>query len=103
MNKKQILVVGRHQDTLQKVLTLINGNENWLGKGCITDEKAIEMFNEHSFDLILLGGGIEVESGINLRKLFTEQKPEIIFLQHFGGINTLAADISAALPKETVE
>lgn len=101
MNKKQILVVGRDQETLQRVVQLINQNEDWIGKGSTTDDKAIEMFRNGTFDMVLLGGGLEVESGIKLREAFTSQKPNIIILQHFGGIGTLVEDIKATLQTES--
>ena len=44
----------------------------------------------------LLSGGIEVESGIKLRAAFTEKNPDVVVLQHFGGIGTLTADIEKA-------
>ncbi|MDI1232970.1 MAG: hypothetical protein PSX81_01675 [bacterium] len=100
MTKKQILVIGRHQETMEKVLHLINAHENWIGKGSITDENAIEMCNNNTFDMALLGGGIEVESGIKLRAAFTEKNPDIIIFQHFGAIGTLISDMEAAMPKE---
>ncbi len=96
MTKKQILVVGRHQDTNEKVLHLINSNEQWIGKGSITDENALEMYQNGAFDMALLSGGIEVESGIKLRAAFTEKNPDVVVLQHFGGIGTLTADIEKA-------
>ena len=100
MNKKQILAIGRNMETMQKVLQLINQNENWSGKGSITDQNAEEMFKNGNYDLVLLGGAIEVDSGIKLRKVFTEQNPDIIILQHFGGIGSLSADIQNAFPQE---
>jgi DNA-binding NtrC family response regulator len=100
MNTKQILVVGRNQDTMQKVLQLINQHENWTGKGSITDAGATEMFMNGTFDLVLLGGGVEVESGIQLRKTFTEHNADIYVIQHFGSVNTLVSDIEAAFKTE---
>ena len=102
MKKKQILVIGRNQETMQKVLQLINQNENWSGKGSVTDESAEEMFKNGAFDMVLLGGGIEVESGTHLRNVFTVLNPEIIILQHFGGIGSLTSDIENAFPKTEV-
>lgn len=96
MTKKQILVIGRHQDTMEKVLHLINSHDNWIGKGSLTDENAIEMYQNGNFDMALLSGGIEVESGIKLRAAFTEKNPEVVVLQHFGGIGSLTTDIEKA-------
>ncbi len=98
MNKIQILVIGRDVDILQTVLRLVNKNDNWNAMGTSEDETAIELFHQHTYDLVLLGGGIEPESEIKLRKLFTLQNPTIKIIQHWGGgSGLLQNEITAAL------
>lgn len=98
MNKIQILVIGRETDILQTVLRLINKNDNWNATGTGEDEIAIELFHQHPYDLVLLGGGIEVDSEIKLRKIFTLQNPAIKIIQHWGGgSGLLENEIRAAL------
>lgn len=98
MNKIQILVIGRETDILQTVLRLINKNDNWNATGTGEDETAIELFHQHPYDLVLLGGGIEADSEIKLRKIFTLQNPDIKIIQHWGGgSGLLENEIRAAL------
>ena len=85
MSKIQILVIGKDPDILQTVVRLINNNNNWYATGTGKDETAIELFHQHVYDLVLLGGGIAPESEIKLRKLFTLQNPDIKIIQHWGG------------------
>jgi len=85
MSKIQILVIGKEPDILQTVVRLINNNNTWNATGTGEDETAIELFHRHVYDLVLLGGGIEPESEIKLRKLFTLQNPDIKIIQHWGG------------------
>jgi DNA-binding NarL/FixJ family response regulator len=85
MSKVEILVIGRHPQILETVLRLINQNESWNAVGALTDEEAIELFHKHSFELVLLGGGIEESSEKKLRSLFNFQDPRITIIQHFGG------------------
>lgn len=98
MNKIQILVIGREPDILQTVLRLINKNDKWNATGTSEDETAIELFHQHPYDLVLLGGGIEAASEIKLRKIFTLQDPDIKIIQHWGGgSGLLENEINAAL------
>ncbi|MDB5278421.1 MAG: hypothetical protein JWR61_3376 [Ferruginibacter sp.] len=85
MNKIQILVIGRDADILQTVVRLVNKNEEWNATGTSEDEAAIELFHQHPYDLVLLGGGIENDSELKLRKIFTLQNPNIKIIQHWGG------------------
>lgn len=98
MNKIQILVIGRETDILQTVLRLINKNDNWNATGTGEDETAIKFFRQHPYDLVLLGGGIDADSEIKLKKIFTLQNPDIKIIQHWGGgSGLLENEIRAAL------
>ena len=98
MKKVKILVIGRHPDILQTVLRLINKNEAWEGMGTGNDTEAIELFQKHNFDIVLIGGGVESESELHFRSVFTQHNPNIKIVQHFGGgSGLLLGEIQAAL------
>lgn len=98
MKKIQILVICNHEEILQTILRLINNNEDWEAIGANADEKAIELFHQHHFDLVLLGSGISDESENKLKKIFHHQNPQIKIIQHFGGgSGLLSNEIYAAL------
>jgi hypothetical protein len=98
MKKIQILVICNHEEILQTILRLINNNEKWEAMGTGAEERAIELFHQHTFDLVLLGSGISEESENKLRKIFLHQNPEIMVIQHFGGgSGLLSNEIQAAL------
>lgn len=80
-----ILAIGRNPDILATVIRLINSHEGWHGTGAAEDEEAIELFQRHHYDVVLLTSGIDEISEAKLRKLFTHQHPDIIILQHYGG------------------
>jgi DNA-binding NtrC family response regulator len=104
MNKVQILVIGRHEQIMQTVLRLLSQQEQWQAIGAITDEEAIEKFQQHHFDIVLLGGGVEEESEQKLCSLFTFQHPDIIIIQHYGGgSGLLNNEIQEALYKKAKE
>ena len=98
MIKTEILVICRHPEILQTVLRLINNNPDWHATGAITDEEAIAVFSAQSFQLILLGSGIEQESEDTLCTFFKAHRPGIIIIQHYGGgSGLLAAEIYEGL------
>ena len=98
MQKIYILVICGHAEILQTILRLLNNNERWSAIGTSDDEKAVEMFHQHSFDLVMLGSGISDESENKLRKIFTHQNPLVKVIQHFGGgSGLLSNEIEAAL------
>jgi len=98
MKKIQILVICNHGEILQTIIRLINNNEKWNATGTADIEKAIELFHQHKFDLVLLGSGINDEDENKLRKIFTLQNSDIKIIQHFGGgSGLLSNEIEAAL------
>lgn len=102
MKKINILVICNHEEILQTIFRLINNNEKWNAIGTNADEKAIELFHLHSFDLVLLGSGINEATENKMRKIFTHQNPDIKIIQHFGGgSGLLSNEIEAALSDNT--
>jgi DNA-binding NtrC family response regulator len=98
MKKIQILVICSHEEILQTIARLINNNEKWKATGTSDTEKAIELFHQHHFDLVLLGSGLSEDAENKLRKIFTHQDPDIKIIQHFGGgSGLLSNEIEAAL------
>lgn len=83
--KKQILVIGRDEEILQTVLRLINANEQWEAKGTLEDAEAIRLFAKFSFDLVLLTNGISEHCENSLRLYFTDKRPSVNIVQHYGG------------------
>jgi len=104
VSRIQVLVVGRHEEIMDTVLRLINNTPDWEAVGALADEKAIELFQQRRFDLVLIGGGVEPESEAKLRAIFTFQNPLIRIVQHFGGGNErMFAEIRAALTVQEEE
>jgi hypothetical protein len=100
MSKIEILVIGQHPEILQTVVRLVNNNPEWNAIGVITNDEALAVFNTQPFKLVLLGGGVDKESEDMLCAAFTDQKPEIIIVQHYGGgSGLLSAEIYQALNK----
>ena len=86
---------------METVLRLMNQNENWNAVGALTDDEAVEKFHQHTFQLVLLGGGIQEASERKLRSLFTFQDPGISIIQHYGGgSGLLSNEIMEALDKK---
>ena len=85
-------------EIVQTVVRLINNNPAWNATAAITDLDAISLFQNRPFTLVLLGGGIEPESDVMLRKAFISHNPKITIVQHYGGgSGLLATEINMAL------
>ncbi|MBC7486232.1 MAG: hypothetical protein H7282_05735 [Cytophagaceae bacterium] len=83
--KTKILVIGRHLQLLEVLFRLINQNPHWEGTSATTDEDAMTLFDQNTYDLVLLSSGIEEESENKLRDFLIKKNPGIIILQHYGG------------------
>lgn len=98
MNKTEILVTGRNEEMLQRVVGLINNNDEWIASKAASDEEAIEKFHQRNFDVVLFTNGIADEEEKKLRKVFTIQNPDIIIITHDGSdSNLLITEIAEAL------
>ncbi len=98
MKKVEILALCSHPEILQTVVRLINNNPAWNGTGAETEEQAIALFKELSFDLVLLGAGMDGASEEHLTPIFMGINPAVKFIQHYGGgSGLLSAEIYGAL------
>jgi hypothetical protein len=79
-----ILVIGRHVQIMETILRLINGQPDWKAEGAITDKEATEKFNS-TFNLVLIGGGVEESSEQKLKGSFQKINPQIKVIRHYGG------------------
>jgi DNA-binding NtrC family response regulator len=83
--KLNILVVGRHLQIMETILRLIHTQSGWHAVGALADNEAMEKFRETNFDLVLIGGGVEVESELKLKVEFEKLNPRIKIIHHYGG------------------
>ena len=57
---------------------------DWKAEGAITDQEAVEKFNS-TFDLVLIGGGVEESSEKKLKTTFEKINPQLKMIRHYGG------------------
>jgi DNA-binding NarL/FixJ family response regulator len=81
--KIKILVVCKHEGILATLVRLIDKEELWIATACENGEIAIDSFKKESFDLVLLGAGIEDE--IFLKNQLKSINPNIKIIDHYGG------------------
>ena len=93
-----ILVYGKNEDILNTVIRLINKEETWHGEGTTEEERIIELLQNRSADVLLLGGGISEQSEKRVRILTKNLSPGTIVVQHYGGgSGLLKYEIESAL------
>ena len=102
MQRSQILVIGRNPEILSVVERLINANPNWQATACLTDEGALTACDKQSFDLVLIGGGIDEDEEVYLRTEINKRRPGTKIIQHYGGgSGLLATEINMALAESS--
>ena len=85
MEKIKLLVVCAEEEILETMIRLLGKEEKWEARGAGSAEKAIRLFQEDRFDLVLLGSGIDAESESGIVRKCREKDPGIKIVQHFGG------------------
>jgi hypothetical protein len=104
MNKTEILVTGKNNESISSIAGLINNSKDWVFTKAANDEEAIEKFHQRNFDIVVFADDVDDEEERKLRKIFTIQKPDIIMLKQPGdNANALANEIMAALDKQRRE
>lgn len=83
--KTNILIIGRNALILETVLRLINSQPSYHGSGATTDEEALKLFERNAFDLVLIGGGVDVSSETMISEMFRKKNPSIKIIRHYGG------------------
>ena len=100
MEKKllNILAIGRNAEIMQVMQRLINVPDKWTGTAVITNEEAMAVASNGSFDLALLCAGINTEEEKVLRETLHHINPATIVIRHYGGgSGLLENEILAAL------
>lgn len=102
MNKAQILVIGRNPEILAVVERLINANSQWQATACLTDDLALDACERQSFDLVLIGGGVDEQEETTLRTEIEKRRPGTRIIQHYGGgSGLLATEIRMGLDSQS--
>lgn len=83
--KLNILVIGRHAQIMETILRLIDSQPEWKSMGALTDDEALETFKRNTFDLVLIGGGVEQSSEEKLTQEFKKLNSQIKIIRHYGG------------------
>lgn len=92
--KKKILVIGRNQSIMNKILSLLE-MEGYMAKGVFSNSDAIQSFDEEMFDAVVIGGGVDDESRSLFHTTFLAKKPSIKILDAHP--NTLISHLKTAL------
>jgi hypothetical protein len=80
-----ILVLGRNPDIMQVILRLINGEPDLKAIGALTDEDAQAALAEQTFDLVLIGGGVEESSEREIKQIIDISAVPTKMVRHYGG------------------
>jgi DNA-binding NtrC family response regulator len=81
---KSILVIGRHEGLLAKVMALLTAH-GYQTKGALTDTDAVATFSRHYFDAVVIGGGVEAGSRQLFLERFKQQAPTVAIIDAHPG------------------
>lgn len=77
--RKKILIIGRHQDLMQKILLLLKKN-GYEADGTSSNDEAVALFPQKKYDAVIIGGGVDNESKYYFETAFKKINPDIIII-----------------------
>lgn len=85
MKKTEILIVCTHDEILKTILRLINSNALMHGIGVNTLEQALTVFKSSTFDLVLIGAGLQTQEEEELITNISRSLKKVPVVRHYGG------------------
>lgn len=97
----KVLVIGKNQETLEKVLTGLR-TKGIMAHGTIEIETASVDFDAKNLALVAFGGGVDAPIREKLKSEFKQQNPDVILLDTFApvAIQHIAAALRGDLDKD---
>ena len=85
MKNPTVLVVCKHPDILSTILRLIHKKEGWTAVGAASAAEAEAVCTATPINLVLFGAGVDENEEQQLRTNLPALRPDIKFVQHYGG------------------
>lgn len=95
MEPIKVFVLGRHPETLGKVLDFLRDN-GYEADGHTENEEAFALFAQKVYDIVIVGGGVDTKTRNHIKKEFPATSPEIEFVEHYGDPTNLLGEIEEA-------
>jgi hypothetical protein len=97
----RILVIGRSENVLSELVTILQ--ENGHAAGATNDfDRTLDLFDAKQLDLVVFGGMVPPDTKDHLQEQITTQNPAVTFVQGFAGIPGLVAQqVEATLSDST--
>jgi hypothetical protein len=97
--KPRVVVIGKHSYILENIIGILK-REGLEPNGMLDDvDELAQKVLKMSFEVLLLGGGIDPHVRGSLISAVQLAKPECHIVEHFGGPATIISEISAALSR----
>ena len=101
MSALRILVYGKHPEILATVLRVINREADWQAWGSVEEGALMSLARERTYDLVLLGAGLDAREEQKVRAALAYGQPGISIVQHFGGgSGLLRSEIEGAIARK---
>jgi hypothetical protein len=79
----KILILGRHAGMMQSILAQVAG-AGFEARGCLTDEEAIAALQNETFQVVAIGGGVEISSRNLIKAEYAKKSPTPEILEIYG-------------------
>ncbi|HRH60775.1 MAG TPA: hypothetical protein PL045_09415 [Chitinophagaceae bacterium] len=89
-----ILIPDRHASMMQKVIALLYENGFVNTKGVLTNHEVHHELLTNNYGIFIIGGGVDDETRIMIRRLITDNNIQIKLVEHFGNAEKLIEEIS---------
>jgi hypothetical protein len=94
MKEINILAIGTHPEIMATILRLLNNKPGWLATGASALTEVLTLGKEQTFDVVLIGAGINDDDTSEIKKAFLEIP---VVLHYGGGSGLLYAEVYQAL------
>ncbi len=94
--KKQIVVYGKHDYIVKNVLDLLARAE-YNAMGYTRLEEVLDHIRMTSFDLVLIGGGVDPLDRQQIKDLVSNEFKHAKVIEHYGGPATIITEVKTAL------
>jgi hypothetical protein len=95
MEPIKIFVLGKHAETLERVLIFLQEN-GYEADGEVESEKSLETFRLKTYDIAIIGGGVDNKTRALVKTEFPKTSPEVEFVEHYGDPTHLFGEIEGA-------
>jgi CobQ-like glutamine amidotransferase family enzyme len=92
-----ILILGRHNNMMQNVITFLLNNGFSNIKGVLTNDEVKTCLLTNQYDIVIIGGGVDNETRLMIKQLINDNHVTTKIVEYFGNPVILIDEINSSL------